>query len=319
MLVSIWSSNFNRLSWWTIRSGNISWLDHSALPPKVEIYNFDKTQPLAANAKTIAHGESIFPPLTLSPSHGDVKTREGIFLWHQSVSRIVVEANAHNRRCFLRVRRHRRRRGVTAIARYDGNWVAQCSFKLLTTLLDLLVDLATPHNNYSRVKWGNQWAAVWRHRVWRHSTVLSGAFTGNKYWCDHADLTLFNRLYSQELDEARLTNSRSLPGSPTVTKRRLSDVGDAESPETQLSLESMMKNFEKFAQHQWPTWAKRRGWVASDVVVHDDADRVVHLEKDKWIFQRKRKSHSSAATTPTVIHFNQNNSIRIDWFLKLIE
>lgn len=105
--------------------------------------------------------------------------------------------------------------------------------------------------------------------------------------------------FSQELDEARLTNSRSLPGSPTVTKRRLSDVGDAESPETQLSLESMMKNFEKFAQHQWPTWAKRRGWVASDVVVHDDADRVVHLEKDKWIFQRKRKSHSSAATTPT--------------------
>jgi len=109
--------------------------------------------------------------------------------------------------------------------------------------------------------------------------------------------------FSQELDEARLTNSRSLPGSPTLTKRRLSDVCDAESPESQLSLESMMKNFEKFAQHQWPTWAKRRGWVANDEAVHDDADddadRVIQLEKDKWIFQRKRKSHSSAATTPT--------------------
>ena len=71
----------------------------------------------------------------------------------------------------------------------------------------------------------------------------------------------------------------------------------------------MMKNFEKFAQHQWPTWAKRRGWIANDAMAHDntaagadDADRVVQLEKDKWIFQRKRKSHSSAATTPTVIH-----------------
>ena len=129
---------------------------------------------------------------------------------------------------------------------------------------------------------------------------------------------LLIQLYSQELDEARLTNSRSLPGSPTLTKRRLSDVCDAESPESQLSLESMMKNFEKFAQHQWPTWAKRRGWVANDEAVHDDADddadRVIQLEKDKWIFQRKRKSHSSAATTPTVIHFqnqffNQFHSI----------
>jgi len=120
------------------------------------------------------------------------------------------------------------------------------------------------------------------------------------------------RVYSQELEEAKLTNSRSLPGSPTGGRRR--PVG-GESPEMQLSLESMMKNFEKFAQHQWPTWAKRRGWIAEFPAEatstaggaaaaagdsSDDGARVVQLDKDKWAFQRKRKNYAnSSSDTPT--------------------
>ena len=88
-----------------------------------------------------------------------------------------------------------------------------------------------------------------------------------------------------------------------------------ESPEMQLSLESMMKNFEKFAQHQWPTWAKRRGWIAEFPAEatstaggaaaaagdsSDDGARVVQLDKDKWAFQRKRKNYAnSSSDTPT--------------------
>jgi hypothetical protein len=61
-----------------------------------------------------------------------------------------------------------------------------------------------------------------------------------------------------------------------------------------LTLESVLKNFEEFAQHQWPTWAKRRGWIAefpdaSQPQEADDSGRVVQLDKDKWVFQRRRK------------------------------
>lgn len=62
----------------------------------------------------------------------------------------------------------------------------------------------------------------------------------------------------------------------------------------------MIKNFEEFAQHQWPTWAKRRGWVtdpdqtseapASLMTTSDDGSgRVVQVDKDKWVFLRHRK------------------------------
>lgn len=62
----------------------------------------------------------------------------------------------------------------------------------------------------------------------------------------------------------------------------------------------MLKNFEEFAQHQWPTWAKRRGWIAdvgpdpattsaASSSTDDGSGRVVQVDKDKWVFLRNRK------------------------------
>ena len=88
-----------------------------------------------------------------------------------------------------------------------------------------------------------------------------------------------------------------------------------------------MKNFEEFAQHQWPTWAKRRGWIAefpgnppaaasappaADLEAisasaasasGSDADsgRVVQLDKDKWVFQRRRSKRAELPVADTVL------------------
>ena len=123
-------------------------------------------------------------------------------------------------------------------------------------------------------------------------------------------------IYSESSGERRCATSLSLPASPAVLKRlessdsgttpstTVSTANDSESlasssasstAKMPLTLESVLKNFEEFAQHQWPTWAKRRGWIAefpdssAQAPEADDSGRVVQLDKDKWVFQRRRK------------------------------
>jgi hypothetical protein len=77
----------------------------------------------------------------------------------------------------------------------------------------------------------------------------------------------------------------------------------------------MLKNFEEFAQHQWPTWAKRRGWIAdiapetvnpSTVATDDGSGRVIQVDKDKWIFLRPRKK-CATSISPMVQHAYHSN------------
>lgn len=118
---------------------------------------------------------------------------------------------------------------------------------------------------------------------------------------------------SVNLDDKKRNSSCSLPASPSVHKR----LGETQAPESptkmSITLESVLKNFEEFAQHQWPLWAKRRGWVtelpaetatstslAAPVADENNGSgRVVQVDKDKWVFHRHRglgkKSEPSAS------------------------
>ncbi|EFX69209.1 hypothetical protein DAPPUDRAFT_113881 [Daphnia pulex] len=109
------------------------------------------------------------------------------------------------------------------------------------------------------------------------------------------------RVHSEEVGDGKRT-SISLPASPSFRRRAVSadpQHEQLESPsKSPLSFDSMLKNFEEFAQHQWPTWAKRRGWIAdiapetvspSTVATDDGSGRVIQVDKDKWIFLRPRK------------------------------
>ena len=109
-----------------------------------------------------------------------------------------------------------------------------------------------------------------------------------------------------------------------------------------LTLESVLKNFEEFAQNQWPTWAKRRGFGGATVAAEfaeptpkpppptpppppppsptpptsSSSGRVVQLDKDKWVFQRHRPIAEATTVEPVRFYrvffteFFFNGSIR---------
>ena len=108
--------------------------------------------------------------------------------------------------------------------------------------------------------------------------------------------------------------SISLPASPSFRRRAVSadpQQEQCESPsKSPLSFDSMLKNFEEFAQHQWPTWAKRRGWIAdtetvnpSIVAADDGSGRVIQVNKDKWIFLRPRKKCASSISPIVRVYY----------------
>ncbi|XP_032796041.2 uncharacterized protein LOC116932358 [Daphnia magna] len=120
------------------------------------------------------------------------------------------------------------------------------------------------------------------------------------------------RVHSEEARDGK-RSSVSLPASPSFRRRAVSADPQQEQPESPtkspLSFDSMLKNFEEFAQHQWPTWAKRRGWIAdiapeavipSTVTTDDGSGRVIQVDKDKWIFLRPRKKCSTSISPVSV-------------------
>lgn len=127
------------------------------------------------------------------------------------------------------------------------------------------------------------------------------------------DVYIYDSAFSEESQDGKRSISVSLPASPSIRRRAVSadpQHEQLESPsKVPLSFESMLKNFEEFAQHQWPTWAKRRGWIAdvgpeapssSSVTTTDDGSgRVVQVDKDKWVFLRHRKK-CSPSISPVV-------------------
>ena len=141
---------------------------------------------------------------------------------------------------------------------------------------------------------------------------------------------------SDETEDGKRTISLSLPASPSIRRRAVS-VDPPESPskvQQPLSFESMLKNLEEFAQHQWPTWAKRRGWVA-DIAPADSAaaasssstvtctgsddgsGRVVQVDKDKWVFLRHRKK-CTPSISPVVCLFIIVTTVENDLVLTIV-
>lgn len=127
--------------------------------------------------------------------------------------------------------------------------------------------------------------------------------------------------YSEETEEAKRSVSVSLPASPSIRRRAVTpDESAAAAGRVPLSsFESVLKNLEEFAQHQWPTWAKRRGWStdvnpselaggSSSSITDDGSGRVVQVDKDKWVFLRHRKK-GTPSISPVVIIKTINHPI----------